>query len=129
VIEKSRQYLVDSNIIYHLNGEHKATEFLKNNIDFSSISRLTFTEVLSFDFEEDEKNDVIMLLRRFEILDTSDAIAMKSIENRKTKKVKLVDNLIASTAQVNGLILVTRNTKDFKSLDLRVLDIFEEDNK
>ena len=126
MIEKSNKYLIDSNIIiYHLNGENKATEFLKSNIDFSSISRLTFAEVLSFDLSEDETNSIITFLRQFEILDTTDAIAMKALENRQVKKIKLVDNIIASTAQVNELTLVTRNTKDFNNIDLQILDIFE----
>lgn len=125
--EKYRKYLIDSNIIiYHLNGEEKATKFLKANIEISAISRLTFAEVLTFDFTEDEKNNVTELLRRFEILDTTDAIAVKALENRKVKKIKLVDNIIASTAQVNELKLITRNTKDFNKIDLEVLDIFEK---
>ncbi len=125
--EKYRKYLIDSNIIiYHLNGEEKATKFLKANIQISAISRLTFAEVLSFDFAEDEKNNVTELLRRFDILDTTDAIAVKALENRKVKKIKLVDNIIASTAQVNELKLITRNTKDFNKIDLEVLDIFEK---
>lgn len=66
------------------------------------------------------------LLRKFNILDTTDIIAMKAIENRKLKKIKLADNIIASTAQVNELILVTRNTKDFVNIDVEVLNIFEE---
>lgn len=125
--EKYRKYLIDSNIIiYHLNGEEKATKFLKANIQISAISRLTFAEVLSFDFAEDEKNNVTELLRRFDILDTTDAIAVKALENRKVKKIKLVDNIIASTAQVNELKLITRNTKDCNKIDLEVLDIFEK---
>jgi len=126
VTEKSDKYLIDSNIIiYHLNGENVATEFLKNNINRSSISRRTFIEVLSFDFTEDQKKEVINLLRRFEIIDTTDAIAMQALENNKLKKIKLADNIIASTTQVNGLVLVTRNVKDFNSIDIKVLNIFD----
>lgn len=124
--EKSDKYLIDSNIIiYHLNGENVATEFLKNNINRSSISRLTFIEVLSFDFTEDQKKEVINLLKRFEIIDTTDAIAMQALENNKLKKIKLADNIIASTTQVNGLVLVTRNIRDFNSIDIKVLNIFD----
>ena len=78
--EKSEKYLIDSNIIiYHLNGENSATEFLRSNVSQSYISRITFIEVLSFDFMKDEKEDVLNLLRRFEIIDTTDAIAMRAI--------------------------------------------------
>ena len=35
------------------------------------------------------------------------------------------DSLIAATALVNGLILVTRNTRDFKTSGVKVLNPFE----
>lgn len=124
MIERSR-YLIDSNIIiYHLNSEFIATNFLKDNLENLYISRLTFIEVLSFDFTDEEKEQVIELLRKFEIIDTSDEIALKCVENRKLKKIKLADNIIASTAQVNDLTLVTRNVKDFNNLDIQILNIF-----
>jgi len=118
VTEKSEKYLIDSNIIiYHLNDENIATEFLRRNIKYSYISRITFIEVLSFDFTKDEKEKVLNLLRMFKIIDTTDTIAMRAIENREIKKIKLADNIIASTAQVDDLILVTKNTKDFNGLN------------
>lgn len=126
MIEKS-EYLVDSNIIiYHLNGEDTATNFLRENIGRLYISRLTFIEVLSFDFNYEEQIIVTEFLRKFEILDTNDEIALKSLENRKIRKIKLADNIIASTAQIHQLTLVTRNTKDFYNLDIKVLNIFED---
>ncbi|MGD9718595.1 MAG: type II toxin-antitoxin system VapC family toxin [Sulfurimonadaceae bacterium] len=126
MIESSKKYLIDSNIfIYHLNGELLATRFLQENKNHSFISRLTFIEVLSFDFTEIEKQNVINLLRQFSILDTTDNIAVKALENRNLKKIKLADNIIASTAQVNNLTLVTRNIKDFNNLEIKILNIFE----
>ncbi|MEA3354029.1 MAG: hypothetical protein U9Q33_09465 [Campylobacterota bacterium] len=39
----------------------------------------------------------------------------------------LVDsNIIASTAQINELILVTRNVKDFNSININTLNIFDK---
>ena len=123
--EKSEKYLIDSNIIiYHLNGDNIATEFLRSNISYSYISRVTFIEVLSFDFTEDEKEQVLNLLRMFKIIDTTDAIALRAIENRTIKKIQLADNIIASTAQGDDLMLVTKNTKDFNGLNIQLLNIF-----
>ncbi|MCK5541289.1 MAG: type II toxin-antitoxin system VapC family toxin [Desulfobacterales bacterium] len=121
------KYLIDSNIIiYHLNGENFATDFIVNNIKDSAISRITFIEVLSFDFTSEEESIIKDLLNSFQIIDTSEEIALQSIENRKTKKIKVPDNIIASTAQINNLVLVTKNVSDFKSLTIKLLDIFSK---
>ncbi len=127
MIEKYKEFLVDSNIfIYHLNGEGVATNFLEANIDKIYISRITYIEVLSFNFKKNEENDVIQLLNIFKIIDTSDDIAMQCIRNRRIRKIKLADNIIASTAIVHNCILVTRNTKDFNGLNLKVINPFED---
>ena len=127
---KDKKYLVDSNIIiYHLNNEPIATRFLQNNLSVSAISQLTFLEVLSFDFSKEEELSVIKLLEQFTIIDTSKEISLQAIYNRKNKKIKLADNIIAATAQVNSLTLVTRNTKDLNQIDIKILNPFlkEED--
>ncbi|MCG3702296.1 PIN domain-containing protein [Aliarcobacter butzleri] len=79
---------------------------------------------MSFDFNEFERSSVIDLLNNFTIIDTSENIALQCLKNREKKKINLPDNIIASTAQVNDLILVSRNIKDFKDLDIKLLDIF-----
>ena len=125
MIEKSKKYLIDSNIIiYHLNGEKMAMDFLENYFEESCISRLTILEVLSFDFSDEDKKYVLKMLNSFEIIDTNEKIILQSLKNREYKKIKLVDNIIASTAQINNLILVTRNEKDFKNIKIDILNIF-----
>jgi len=127
---KDKKYLVDSNIIiYHLNGESIATKFLQNNIHISAISRLTFLEVLSFNFSVEEEQSVVELLEQFTIIDTSKEISLQAIKNRKHRKIKLADNIITSTTQIHNLTLVTRNTKDFNQIDVKILNPFlkEED--
>ena len=82
-------------------------------------------EVLSFDFNENELFVVEELLDYFEVFDTNKAIAVQCLKNRKIKKIKIPDSFIASTAQVNDLVLVTGNTDDFKRLEIKVLNIFD----
>ncbi len=119
------KYLVDSNIIiYHLNGDTKATEFLRNNHHQIALSQITYVEVLSFPYTPEEENGVKQFLSTFILLDVNNAISDIAIENRKVKKIKLPDNLIASTAMAYGLTLVTHNTKDFSSLNLQLVDLF-----
>ncbi len=121
------KYLLDSNIIiYHLNGDKTATEFIRKNINSCAISQITYVEVLSFDFEnEDERAEVKSFLECLDIFDTNKAIAIQCLKNKKIRKIKIPDNLIASTAQVNNLTLVTRNSNDFKNLDINMINIFE----
>ena len=121
------KYLLDSNIIiYHLNGDKTATEFILKNINSCAISQITYVEVLSFDFEnEDERAEVKSFLECLDIFETNKAIAIQCLKNRKKRKIKIPDNLIASTAQANNLTLVTRNSEDFKNLDINIINIYE----
>ena len=47
-----------------------------------------------------------------------------AIANGRTPAV--IDSLIAATAQVHGLTVVTRNTRDFSSLGIKVLNPWDE---
>ena len=125
--QKQMKYLIDSNIlIYHLNGNKVATDFIANIFSESIISRISFIEVLSFDLDENQEKEILKWLLTFEIVDTSEKIALQSIKNRRKCKIKTPDNIIAATAQVNDLILVTRNVKDFKSIDIQIFNIFDD---
>jgi len=119
------KYLVDSNIIiYHLNQNSIATKFLSDNYQSIAISQITFIEVLSFDFSEEQEKMVKELLCSFDIINVNFDIANQAVKNRKVKKIKIPDNIIVATAMVNDLILVTRNTKDFKAFDINIIDPF-----
>ncbi len=125
---KDKIYLVDSNIIiYHLNDEKIATDFLYNNFFKCAISQLTFIEVLSFNYDDEERLRIQSILESFCILDTTTNISLQAIKNSAIKKIKIADNIIASTAQVNDLTLVTRNTKDFNSINVKLVDPFEKE--
>ena len=121
------KYLIDSNIIiYHLNGNEEATNFITKNVEKSTISRITYIEVMSFNFTAEEEERVKDQLMDYDIIDTSQEIALQAIANRKEKKIKVPDNIIASTAQVNDLTLVTRNVNDFNNLDIKILNIIDQ---
>ena len=50
------------------------------------------------------------------LLPLTEQVAEIAIEIRKTVRIKLPDAIIAATAKHYGLILVTRNSKDFDRL-------------
>ncbi len=76
------------------------------------ISRVVWTEVLAG--EPLEKREVIQqLISPFEVVEIDARIASTAADIRYRVHMKLMDAYILATAQVNGAILITRNTKDF----------------
>jgi len=121
------KYLVDTNIIiYYLDEEAKAINFIDNNIRHCAISIITFLEVLSFGYTQNEANKIREFLELFKIFDIDRKITDMAIANYQTKKIKVADNLIASTAQYYNLTLVTRNVKDFRNIELNIINLYDE---
>jgi len=115
------RYLLDSNIIiYYLNGDESIYAFLNRYKKMSSISLITYYEVLNFDFDPEEGKIIKEFLDSFEVLNISKNIINKALENRKIKKIKMADNFILATAQLHNLELITRNIKDFQSFDVAI---------
>ncbi len=76
------------------------------------ISRIVWTEVLAGETLHD-RDTVRQALANFEIVELDARIALAAADIRFRAKMKLMDAYILATAQVNGAILITRNTKDF----------------
>lgn len=47
---------------------------------------------------------------------------MTAVMEKKGKRLSTADGLIAATAYIHGAILVTRNTKDFESVPIQILN-------
>jgi hypothetical protein len=63
------------------------------------------------------------LLSLADLLYIDDDVIQKTITIRKTKKMKLGDAIIAATAIIYGLTLISRNLSDFRSIPgLTVID-------
>ena len=76
------------------------------------ISRVVWTEILAG--ESLESRDIVReLIAPFEVVEIDARIASAAADIRHRSKMKLMDAYILATAQVNGAILITRNTKDF----------------
>jgi len=124
--ENNMKYLLDTNIIiYYLNGDAKAIEFIDTNLKISAISSITYLEILVFSYDEEEDLQVREFLKLFKIYDVERKILDIAINTYRKKKVKMADNIIGSTAKLYNLTLVTRNVNDFKNMELDVLNIYE----
>ncbi len=120
------QYLLDTNtLIYYLNDDKVAIDFVENNLKNSAISSITYLEILVFPYDEEEDKKVRDFLELFKIYDVDRNLLDIAIKTYRTKKVKMADNLIGSTAKLYNLTLVTRNIDDFKNMELDILNIYE----
>ena len=119
------KYLLDTNIIiYYLNDDQTAIDFIDSNLDDISISSITYLEVLVFSYTEEEDKKVRNFLDFFTLLNMDMSVIDIAINTYRNKKVKMADNLIGSTAKLHGLTLVTRNIDDFKNMNLNILNIY-----
>src|SRR3546814_282472 len=76
------------------------------------ISRVVWTEILAGESLEG-RDAVQQLLAPFEIVEIDARIASAAADIRHRTRMKLLDAYVLATAQVNGAILITRNSKDF----------------
>jgi predicted nucleic acid-binding protein len=76
------------------------------------ISRVVWTEVLAGEPLEN-RDTIAQLIAPFEVVELDARIAATAADIRHRTRMKLMDAYILATAQVNGSILITRNTKDF----------------
>jgi len=121
------KYLLDSNVIIDYFGDRLPQitgDIIENSEIFAaSISQI---EVLGFKMDaEIELNflDFFSTVINFEL---DEQIINQSIQIRKFKKIKLGDAIIAATALVHDLTLITRNLNDFKGIEkLKILDSYQ----
>jgi predicted nucleic acid-binding protein len=124
-----KRYLIDSNVIIDytaLRLPEKGSDFVENLFDNDFlISVATKIEVLGF-------NDVPeKLLAMEEFLNSATTLSLDELVTKQTinlrreyKKLKLGDAIIAATALVHNLIVISRNVSDFKNITgLEVIDL------
>jgi predicted nucleic acid-binding protein len=76
------------------------------------MSRIVWTELLA-GVPLEERDTLQQALSAIEVVEIDARIAAAAADIRYRSPMKLMDAYILATAQVNGAILITRNTKDF----------------
>lgn len=84
-----------------------------------AISVITWMEVM-VGTDANNAKDTKAFLDSFLLIELDDAIANQAVTLRKDHRIKLPDAIVWASAQVNFMLLVTRNTKDFKKNELGV---------
>jgi predicted nucleic acid-binding protein len=113
------RYLIDTNVVIdYLENKLplKASDILdKTDIQISVISRM---EILAWPKATETQLEILNgFINASSVLGLNEPIIIKAIEIRKNHRVKLPDAIIASTAIINGFILLTRNTNDFGKIE------------
>ena len=111
-------YLIDTNTtIDYLSDKlpAKSAEFIgKIDSQLSVISRM---ELLAWPNATEEQLKVLeAFVGSSNIFSLSEPVIIESIRIRKTYRIKLPDAIIAATALVFDLTLITLNTVDFKNI-------------
>ena len=120
-----QEYLIDTNAIidYLDNKLPERSNKLIDNIS-SKIAVISRIELLSW--PNATKNQILVLesfIKGSLVYPLDELTILKTIEIRKVFKIKLPDAVIAATALVNGLSLISRNIKDFVNIpDLNVIN-------
>lgn len=113
-----KRYLIDSNILIEFVGKllpESASISLSTIIDADfNISFINKIEVLGHHSADEAW---INFINQASILTADDDIIGQTIQIRKKLKIKVPDALVAATAVVNNLVLLTRNTQDFKGIE------------
>jgi len=117
------KFLIDTNIlIYFFDGKlddstkAKVISILEKSFNISVITKIEF---MGFrDFLDDSKQKLASeFINHANVIHLSDELVETIIELKRKYKIKLGDAIIASTALMYDFTIVTRNQKDFDSID------------
>jgi predicted nucleic acid-binding protein len=120
-------YLLDTNtVIDFFNAKlPMAGKSFLMSIDETKISVITRIELFSSSkIPIDERVSLEAFVKQTKVYETLNIdIINQTILIRQTHKTKLPDAIIAATALVHNLTIISRNTKDFQNIDgLKVID-------
>jgi len=117
------KYIWDTNtVIYYLQQQFppSAEKFMDSLVNEARpvISAITEIELLCWKSATDKDSEVLnSFISDVLVVELEQLIKYKAVDIRKRHKIKLPDAIIAATALVYELILVSRNVSDFKNIE------------
>ncbi|WP_373521377.1 type II toxin-antitoxin system VapC family toxin [Aquiflexum sp.] len=121
------KHLIDTNAVIDYLGNKlpvSGMNFMHGVIDaIPNISVITKIELLGFNTSDEHYETLSNFINDATVLDLTDSVVVATIAIRKKYKTKLPDAIIAATALVYDLVLISRNISDFKNIDrLQIID-------
>jgi predicted nucleic acid-binding protein len=115
------RYLIDNNVISnYFSGSfsEKVMLFIEDIIDqIPNISVITVIEALSWRNPDKQKEAIVKeFIEDANVLELSPEVVSQCVKIRRSKKIKTPDAIIAATAIVHNLTLITSDT-DFKGIE------------
>jgi predicted nucleic acid-binding protein len=115
-------YLLDTNIIiYYLQQQfpQKAMEFVDTVLVMSKPCFSVITEIELLCWKTATQEDIQLIQNFIEdsiVIELKKSVKIKTVEIRKKQSLKLPDAIIAATALVEYLTLITHNVADFRKI-------------
>jgi predicted nucleic acid-binding protein len=121
------QYLIDNNAISNFFSGHfteKGMDFMAEVLDQTpTISVITEIEALSWINPDKSKEQIVKsFIQDAIVLALTSAVVTQCVSIRRSQKIKIPDAIMAATAMVHSLTLITSDS-DFNNIDgLQVID-------
>jgi len=127
-----QNFLIDTNVIIDI-FKPSTPSLVKSNLANVPlvISAVTYMETLGWpDATEQQLKPIKEFMNNAKILLICKSVMETTVKIRQKKKIGLGDSIIAATAQVYDLTLITRNVDDFKNIEnLNIWNPWEIMNK
>jgi predicted nucleic acid-binding protein len=114
----TKKLLIDTDVLIdYLRGQPQAVEFLESQTEVLLISTMTIAELYAGVRDGKEMEMLNALIRAFQVVPIDESISTKGGLYRrdygKSHGMGLADAIIAATAELNQVTLVTLNQKHF----------------
>ena len=121
------RFIIDTNVFSDFlnhSFSKKGMDFLSDLIDNDSkISLITRIELLCWKTDYDTEFWINKFILNCDVINISENIIQNCVKIRRSKKIKLPNAVIASTALTLDYNIITNNTKDFDNIEsLKILN-------
>ena len=123
--------MIDTNIlIYHfadqipVHAQETIDKLLKDHFNISVVTKIEFLGWKKIHGKQLKKAKEFLDFAK--VINLNKPVVDKTIRIKQTHNIKLPDAIIAATALLRKLTLVTRNVEDFKGIKIKIYNPFSE---